>query len=1131
MKGILIPFILFLLFLPTTLKGQDTKDGMRVAYDASGAINNAMYYKDSQPLTYWVQAGDVTQFEGHWPAQRVLDYLNQALDINLNISLSTSICLERIGDNYLDAQKDVENTEKFYLAATHILEEIGNTQRSGYMYFYLGLLYHDFHNADAAKNYYGKALDIYQTLPNPYEGGYAAVLNHIFQKYNNEKEYQEAIPYLEALAVLYLTHGDRAVEEKISLQVQLGDLYWNAGLKEQAVQSYLGAVPFSREHYGTDSKEYQQVILTFANQFWDLGYHKEAEPLYSELLELNAPGTLEGEMEILGKLLEYYLGSLDWQKLIMMHERLKVLLKPLGENNAIYLSIISSLGSIYSQVGEYHLAEDNLSEYLEGLMRTQPESDEEIGSTLITLAGIDLKMYNIERATKRAAEGLERLERAGKTNNPAYGSGLSSLGIALMLQEEYERSEEYLLRSQATLPRGGYKEVDYAIGLGTLATNYWYQDKMELAEKNYLEAIRLMEESGLDQLREYSNLMGNLSMVYAKTGHFKESIDWSRKSLDHYTLHQGSHHPDYLANLHNLALYLEGDGQMEASVDMALKGNAGLLTQVDRNLLHWSERELESYIELNISRYFDFYHRLYLGQAEEHPSLAGQAYDNQLFLKGLLLQSAKKVQQILAQSQDSLLNDLSHKQKDLREEIEALYALPVDQRVEDPAEMEAAYDGLQKKIKRRLAELSETDGHSFPGMDTDPVSFLQIREALGHGEAAIEFLSFRYYDLLRPTDSIFYCGLVLRPEYEYPRMVFLTVGAELEPFTSQHPDQLYAPGNDRLFNLLIEPLQPLLEGVKTIHFSPTGLLHRFSFAAIPLPEGGVLSDKFILQNLASTRNVLAANSSFSGETGILYGGIDYNTEAATLARLAGNYEYEMLAEAGNEIASRNFRGSEWTYLPGTRAEAEQISHLLSRRRIYSLTLTGQEATEESFKALSGRAPSIIHVASHGFSFPPQGDENFHRDLLDLRTQQLFSLADHPLLRSGLVFSGANQAWAKGSPPAGAEDGILTAYELSNIDLDATQLVVLSACETGLGDIRGNEGVFGLQRALFMAGVGHLIVSLWEVPDLETMELMTLFYTKLVEGDSIEIAFIKAREEMKTQYPDQPSLWAGFELIR
>jgi CHAT domain-containing protein len=103
--------------------------------------------------------------------------------------------------------------------------------------------------------------------------------------------------------------------------------------------------------------------------------------------------------------------------------------------------------------------------------------------------------------------------------------------------------------------------------------------------------------------------------------------------------------------------------------------------------------------------------------------------------------------------------------------------------------------------------------------------------------------------------------------------------------------------------------------------------------------------------------------------------------------------------------------------------------------------------------------------------------------------------------------------------------------LSNIDLDATRLVVLSACETGLGDIRGNEGVFGLQRALFMAGVGHLIVSLWEVPDLETMELMTLFYTKLVEGDSIEIAFIKAREEMKTQYPDQPSLWAGFELIR
>jgi CHAT domain-containing protein len=1131
MKGFLTTFIPFLFLLPATVKGQDKKEGMQVGYDASGTINQAMYYKDGQPLTYWVQTGDVTQFEGHWPAQRVLDYLNKALDIKLNISLSTSICLERIGDNYLDVYNDFENTEKFYLAATYILEELGNTQRAGYMYFYLGLLYHDFNHPEAARSYYSKALEVYKTLPDPYESGYATALNHIFQKYNNEREYQQAIPYMEALAALYLTHGDRVVEEKISLQVQLGDLYWNAGLKEQAVQSYLGAVPFSREHYGADSKEYQQVILTFAKQFWDLGYHKEAEPLYSELLALNTPGTLEGEMEILGKLLEFYFGYLNWQKLIMVHERLKVLLEPLGEDNSIYLSIISSLGSIYSQVGEFHQAEDHLSEYLKSLLKTQPESDEEIGSTLITLAGIDLKMYNIERATKRAEEGVGRLERSGKTNHPAYGSGLSTLGIALMLQEEYERSEEYLLRGQATLPRGGYNEVDYAIGLGTLATNYWYQEKMELAEKHYLEAIRLMEESGFDQMREYSNLMGNLSMVYAKTGHYEEAIDWSRKSLDRYALRKESHHPDYLANLHNLALYLEGDGQMDASVDLALKGNAGLLTQVDRNLLHWSERELESYIELNISRYFDFYHRLYLHQGEEHPSLAGQAYDNQLFLKGLLLQSAQKVQQMVAQSQDSLLNDLSNSQKNLREEIEALYALPVDQRVEDPEELEATYDSLQKRIKRRLAEVSETGANSFPGMEAEAVSFRQIREALSQGEATIEFLSFRYYDLLRPTDSIFYCGLVLRPDYEYPRMVFLTVGRELEPFTTQHPDQVYAPGNDRLYKLLIEPMQPLLEGVKSIYFSPTGLLHRFSFAAIPMPKGGVLSDKFILHNLASTRNVVDAQTSFSAETGILYGGIDYNTDTATLARLAGNYEHGTLSEAGDEATTRSFRGSEWTYLPGTHAEAEQISQLLSRGHIYSLTLTGQEATEESFKALSGHSPAIIHVASHGFSFPPEGDENFHRDMLDPRTQQVFSLADHPLLRSGLLFSGANQSWVRGVPPTGAEDGILTAYELSNMDLEKTQLVVLSACETGLGDIKGNEGVFGLQRAMFMAGVRNLIVSLWEVPDFETMELMTLFYARLVVGDSIETALKKARQEMKSQYPDQPSLWAGFELIR
>jgi len=145
--------------------------------------------------------------------------------------------------------------------------------------------------------------------------------------------------------------------------------------------------------------------------------------------------------------------------------------------------------------------------------------------------------------------------------------------------------------------------------------------------------------------------------------------------------------------------------------------------------------------------------------------------------------------------------------------------------------------------------------------------------------------------------------------------------------------------------------------------------------------------------------------------------------------------------------------------------------------------------------------------------------------------QAYTQSQLPLMRTGLLFAGANNAWALSNPPAGAEDGILTAFELSDLDLSGTELVALSACETGLGDIRGAEGVFGLQRALFMSGVKNIIVSLWDVPDLETMELMDQFYSHLAKGISPEQAFLLSQDEMKSRYKEQPSLWAGFVFIR
>jgi CHAT domain-containing protein len=176
------------------------------------------------------------------------------------------------------------------------------------------------------------------------------------------------------------------------------------------------------------------------------------------------------------------------------------------------------------------------------------------------------------------------------------------------------------------------------------------------------------------------------------------------------------------------------------------------------------------------------------------------------------------------------------------------------------------------------------------------------------------------------------------------------------------------------------------------------------------------------------------------------------------------------------------------------------------------------------------SPRILHIATHGFFFPDPQDTLKSRQRSS-GEEPVFKLSDNPMIRSGLLLAGANHAWKTGKPlRPGMEDGILTAYEISQMNLRNTELVVLSACETGLGQIEGNEGVYGLQRAFKIAGAKYLLMSLWQVPDKQTQELMEVFYKNWLEGGkNIPEAFREAQKTMRAKYSN-PFFWAGFVLV-
>ncbi len=332
----------------------------------------------------------------------------------------------------------------------------------------------------------------------------------------------------------------------------------------------------------------------------------------------------------------------------------------------------------------------------------------------------------------------------------------------------------------------------------------------------------------------------------------------------------------------------------------------------------------------------------------------------------------------------------------------------------------------------------------------------------------------------------------------------------------------------KLYKLIWEPLEPFLKGVKKISYSPAGKLYSVAFHALPVDSTTILMDKYQLQQYTSTRQIslrTESNSAVKPGSIVLFGDAMFTMDSLQIVKQRKNNISSDINAASSYITKT--RGNEngvWINLPGTAEEIKKIGQLFEQNKISTQSFMQQSASEDNFKNLTGKAPSIIHIATHGFFLPELGKKKNQGP----GQGNTYSLSADPLLRSGLVLAGGNYAWSGKIPVDGVEDGIATAYEISQLNLSSTELLVLSACETALGDIKGSEGVFGLQRGFKMAGVKKMIVSLWQVPDKETAELMTAFYTYWMNGKNINESFYQAQADMRKKY--SPYYWAAFVLV-
>lgn len=412
-----------------------------------------------------------------------------------------------------------------------------------------------------------------------------------------------------------------------------------------------------------------------------------------------------------------------------------------------------------------------------------------------------------------------------------------------------------------------------------------------------------------------------------------------------------------------------------------------------------------------------------------------------------------------------------------------------------------------------------------------------IKNMLGDKDVAIEFTATPY----DAADDRFnhYGALILRKTDNTPIYVDLCKAEEIDGRWRDiiHTDETfinkaYDLDNTLLYRLLWQKIQPYLHQGDNIFYSLTGYLCCINFDAISNGQqrlGGI----YHMQQVSTTAgisNIKNGKWKLQGET-VAYGGLIYNEEDKEMLAAARPYQKPDMSKL---MASRAAIQGDYTtrasvdVLYGTLEEAEYINQVFSAKGLKVKLYTDTQGNEESLKALSGKAPQVLHIGTHGFALSTNTDLDTHRtlienpDLSDNRQQT-------QMLCTGLLMAGSDKAWHGKPIPDGVEDGILTAYEVSQLDLSQCNLVVLSACETGLGFINTFNGDIGMKRALKLAGAGTIVASLWQVPDEPTSLLMKTFYKSLSEGDTPRAALLKARSKVQEQYP-QPYNWAGFFII-
>lgn len=852
---------------------------------------------------------------------------------------------------------------------------------------------------------------------------------------------------------------------------------------------------------------------------------------------LNNLGVLNEKMGQYDKALSLYIKSLKFTRSSM------------GVEHPDYGNRLGNLGNLYQSMSRYEEALPVQLEALKNIRNNLGMEHPYFIIRLISLGYLYTLMGRYEEALPLYTQAIELTRNTLGDDHQLYSTGLNNLGF---LYESTGRYNEALPLMQEALDntrkRLGVEHPDYGSRLNNLGALYSSMRRYEKALPLYLEALEHTRKTLGSEHPEYGIRLNNLGSLYEKMERYSEALPLLLEALKNTRSSLGLKHQRYSIYMNNLSGLYQSMGQYEESIAYMVEVYHNRLNQIQNVFRISSEKNKADFLR-SLSLDFDQMESLAWSTQYQFDTLNHLLYNNALLLNGLILESTTNTYTAIESSSDTALSNQFYTWKSIRQDLAEQYSKPIAKRTVNVDSLEKVANELEGELVRLSADFAEI---------RKQVVWHDVKRALANKELAIEFSSFRYIDGRDKTDSVLYTAMLVTPQSEVPTIVPLFEQKQLDALLGQSQDktdeqyisQLYASRGGagmgaatkqatsaELYKLIWKPLEKHLEGVERIYMAPSGKLHQTALHALPNEQGELMLNKYDLRYVNSTRVLVTGKEpDVSGKTFHAYGDINYNLTDNQWEKAVVQYqsdepqEEDPLAALGFVIekeaeyavdARGTDRGNGWSALSGTGAEISSIAGLLDKKGWNTKNYTGGLALEEAIKTNTGiLAPDVLHIATHGFFFP---------DVEEKGKGSVYRQSDDPMFRSGLIMAGGNRDWQQETLPKGVENGVLTAYEVAQLDLRNTDLVVLSACETGLGDVQGSEGVYGLQRAFKQAGANYLIISLWKVPDAQTVELMELFYKYWQKGQTIPEAFRKAQLKMSKKY--SPFEWAAFKLVR